>query len=128
MRATDILAAFVGLALLPGCATLTGVATGAFTGAVDAPAEAYRQNREAFLKYPALFGLDALFIGPVGFVSGPGFGLVKGASLDVQCAIGLMDYPQVFNSYGPASIWRPWTLQWPAHRPAPPEENKPVGS
>jgi hypothetical protein len=120
MRATAILAAFVGLALFPGCATITGVATGAFTGAVDAPAEAYRQNREAFLKYPALFGLDVLFLGPVGFASGPAFGLVKGVSLDVQCAIGLMSYGPVFHSYGPASIWRPWTLRWQARNlPAP---------
>lgn len=123
MRATAILAAIVGLSLLPGCATVTGVATGAFTSAVDAPAEAYRQNREAFIKYPALFGLDAIFIGPAGFVSGPAFGLVKGASLDVQCAIGLMDYEQVFHTYDQASIWRPWTLRWQAHTPTPPGDN-----
>jgi len=127
MGATAILAAFVGLALLPGCATVTGVATGAFTGAIDAPAETYRQNREAFLAYPALFGLDALFIGPVGFATGPAFGLIKGASLDVQCAVGLMSYEQVFHSYGRASIWRPWTLRWPAGSPPlPPSPARPT--
>ena len=32
--------------LTGGCATLTGLATGAFTGAVDAPAEVYRAQVE----------------------------------------------------------------------------------
>ena len=107
------LAALVALMLLPGCAAVTGVATGAFTGAVDLPAETYRVHRETFHRYPYLFGLNVFFVGPVGFAGGPVAGLIKGASLDVQCAIELMDYHEVFHTYRPASIWRPWTFYWP---------------
>jgi hypothetical protein len=41
---------------------ITGTATGALTGAGDAPAETYRANREAFKQNPVLFGFDAVVI------------------------------------------------------------------
>jgi hypothetical protein len=98
--------------LAGGCATVTGTVTGALTGAVDAPAETYRHNREAFEKEPMLFGVNALGMGAVGIVTGPVFGLGKGLSLDVQCLIGQMDYRTVFRSYDEPSIWRPHTVHW----------------
>ena len=98
--------------LLCGCATVTGAVTGAFTGAVDAPAETYRHNREAFEKYPILFGVDVLVMVPAGIITGPLFGLGKGAALDVQCMMDDMEYGEVFGSYGKTSIWRPYTLNW----------------
>jgi len=46
-------AALTGLVLLsPGCATLTGLVTGAFTGAVDAPAQVYRYHHATFDYHP----------------------------------------------------------------------------
>ncbi len=100
--------------LLSGCAMITGTVTGAFTGAIDAPAETYRHNREAFAEHPILFAPDALIMGPVGIVIGPIFGLSKGVALDVQWTIGQVDYADVFGSYGKVSIWRPYTLSWPS--------------
>jgi len=100
-----------------GCATVTGTLTGAFTGAVDLPAETYRHNRETFHEYPIVFGLDALILGPVGVVTGPVMGLAKGVALDVQWCAGQVNYGDVFGGYGPTSIWRPHTLQWPSKAP-----------
>lgn len=102
--------------LAGGCATVTGTVTGALTGAVDAPAETYRHNREAFEREPMLFGLNAVGMGAVGIVTGPIFGLGKGLSLDVQCLIGQMDYGTVFWSYDKPSIWRPHTVRWPSKK------------
>ncbi len=98
--------------LCSGCAGITGAVTGAFTGAVDAPAETYRHNTEAFEKYPILFAPDVLLMGPAGIITGPLFGLSKGVALDVQCMMGDMKYGEVFGSYGETSIWRPYTLNW----------------
>jgi uncharacterized protein YceK len=113
MRLVSILAVLAAAVLLSGCATITGTATGAFTGLVDAPAETYRHNSEAFHEHPMLYGLDALVIAPIGAVTGPVFGFVKGISLDLQWVVGQVEYGDAFGSYGPASIWRPHTVQWP---------------
>ncbi len=95
-----------------GCATVTGAATGLPTGTIDAPAETYRHNRQAFDNYPFLHGLNVLVMAPVGAVTGPVWGFGKGIALDVQCAIGHQKYENVFKSYDNPSIWRPYTLQW----------------
>jgi len=113
MRTLALLLALASVAFLAGCATITGTATGPLTGAVDAPAETYRHNQQAFQEHPMLYGLDVLVIAPVGIVTGPVFGFVKGVSLDVQWVVGHADYGEVFGTYGPASIWRPHTIQWP---------------
>ena len=95
-----------------GCAMIAGTATGAATGMIDAPAETYRHNTEAFENNPILFGLNALVMGPIGIVTGPVFGFGKGLSLDIQCAIGQVDYEDVFRTYSRRSIWRPHSLGW----------------
>lgn len=105
-----LLPAFV--VLFSGCATVVGTVSGAPAGAIDAPAETYRHNREAFDEFPVLHGLNVLVVAPIGAVSGPVLGLCKGLSLDVQCALGHQNYSNVFGTYGNASIWRPYTLQW----------------
>ena len=97
---------------LSGCAMIIGTATGALTGAVDAPAETYRHNREAFAEYPILFTPDVLVMGPLGIATGPLFGFAKGLALDVQWTIGDVRYGEVFSSYKEESIWRPHTVKW----------------
>ncbi len=99
---------------LSGCAMIMGTATGALTGAIDAPAETYRANRDAFAEYPVLFTADALVMAPLGMATGPLFGLVKGMALDIQWVIGQVEYGDVFFSYGRESIWRPHTITWPS--------------
>ena len=116
-----IVGAFVLAAMLllcSGCAGITGLVTGAFTGAVDLPAETYRQNRLAFDRNPMLYGLDGIVLGPCGVAGGPVIGFVKGISLDIEWVTGKIGYGVVFGSYRPASIWRPWTIIWPS-RPMP---------
>jgi len=98
--------------LLSGCATVTGAVSGLPMGAIDAPAETYRHNQEAFDNHPILHGPNVLVMVPVGAATGPVLGLVKGISLDVQCATGRQNYRNVFRTYDEASIWRPFTLQW----------------
>ena len=118
-----IMGAFVLAAMLlvcSGCAGITGLVTGAFTGAVDLPAEAYRQNQLAFERNPMLYGLDALVVGPCGIAGGPVIGFCKGISLDVEWVCGKTGYGDVFGSYKEASIWRPWTINWPSAAPAGP--------
>jgi hypothetical protein len=95
-----------------GCATITGTVTGAGTGLVDLPAETYRHNCEAFEKYPILYGLNAVVIGPIGCVTGPLMGFVKGASLDVQWLVDHVSYADAFGSYAAPSVWRPHTIRW----------------
>ena len=115
-----VIGAFVlaaALMVCSGCASLTGLITGAFTGAVDLPAETYRQNRLAFEQNPMLFGLDVFVVAPCGIVGGPVVGFVKGASLDVEWVTGKIGYGVVFDTYRDASIWRPWTIYWPSRRP-----------
>jgi hypothetical protein len=70
-----------------------------------------------FADYPILFSVDALVMGPLGFVTGPLFGFGKGLALDIQWVINQVDYSEVFASYRPTSIWRPFTLAWPVKVP-----------
>jgi len=79
---------------------------------VDAPAEVYRHNREAFTEHPIWFAPDALIIGPIGIATGPLLGMAKGLALDIQWVLDQMDYSEVFASYREQSIWRPHTLKW----------------
>jgi hypothetical protein len=128
-----VIGAFVLAAMLmacSGCAMITGTVTGAFTGAVDLPAETYRQNRLAFEQHPMLYGVDCLIVAPCGIVGGPVVGLVKGVSLDIEWVCGKMGYGVVFGSYREASIWRPWTINWSSPAPVnvanPPNPVNPV--
>jgi hypothetical protein len=117
-----VMGAFVLAAILlacSGCAGITGLVTGAFTGAVDLPAETYRQNQLAFEHNPMLYGLDVLVVAPCGLVGGPVIGFCKGLSLDVEWICGWMRYGQVFGTYREASIWRPWTIKWSYVPPKP---------
>jgi hypothetical protein len=116
-----IMSAFVLAAMLlacSGCATVTGLVTGAFTGAVDLPAETYRQNKVAFEQNPMLYGVDVIVLAPCGIVGGPVVGLVKGVSLDIEWVCSKVRYGQVFGTYHEASIWRPWTMKWHSAAPA----------
>lgn len=113
MRFLCLAALVVALFTVTGCATIMGTATGALTGAVDMPAEAYRHNKMDFENQPMLYGLDVLFLSPVGIVLGPLTGFVKGVSLDVGWIAGKVSYGDVFLSYREASIWRPHTYYWP---------------
>lgn len=101
-------------ALLPtgGCATMTGLVTGAFTGAVDAPAQVYRHNRGEMTRHPEYWIYDVLILGPIGFAAGPLAGLAKGFGLDMQWLLGQVEYKDVFGGYGRESIWRPYTIHW----------------
>jgi hypothetical protein len=116
-----IMGAFVLAVLLlacSGCAGLTGLVTGPFTGAVDLPAETYRQHSLAFEQNPMLYGLDAIVVGPCGIVLGPVAGFIKGISLDVEWVCGKVNYGQAFGTYNEASIWRPCTIKWSGRAPA----------
>src|SRR5688572_4566616 len=70
-----------------GCATTTGLVTGAFTGAVDLPAEVVRHHDTTFDGNPILLSPTVLVLAPVGFVSGPIMGLIKGFALDIEWLI-----------------------------------------
>jgi hypothetical protein len=111
------------LLLSSGCAGITGLVTGPFTGAVDLPAETYRQNSLAFEQNPMLYGVDAIVVGPCGIVLGPVAGFIKGISLDIERVCGKVSYGQAFGTYNETSIWRPCTIKWsgtaPAHPVAP---------
>jgi len=120
-----IAALAVGLCAGAGCATVTGTVTGAVTNAIDCPAENYRANRERFDEVPVLHSLNAVVLGPVGFATGPVFGFAKGLALDIQWVMGQMEYEDVFRTYGPASIWRPFTFSWPVKGPSA-EESAPL--
>jgi hypothetical protein len=117
MKTVGVLVLVAMLLLCSGCAGITGLVTGAFTGAVDLPAETYRQNRLAFDRNPMLYGLDGIVLGPCGIAGGPVIGFFKGISLDIEWVAGKVGYGAVFGSYKEASIWRPWTITWPS-RPA----------
>ena len=114
MKTLGAVALVFALVACSGCAMITGVVTGPFTGAVDLPREAYFQHTQSFYENPMLFGLDALIVGPCGIVVGPVAGLVKGASLDVEWVCGKVDYSEVFGTCNEASIWRPCTICWPS--------------
>ena len=102
----------VALFTLTGCATIMGTGTGALTGMVDLPAQAYRLNKPAFENHPMLFGVTTVVLAPVGIVLGPVSGFFKGVSLDVQWVTGKVRCGDVFFSYNNASIWRPHTYYW----------------
>ena len=113
MRTLFIALLIPGMILPMGCATVTGTVTGAFTGMVDAPAEVYRHNRVYFAENPMMYGANVVFVGTVGLLTGPIVGFFKGVSLDVQWMMGHVSYSDAFGTYGPASIWRPFTCFWP---------------
>lgn len=111
-------AAVVLLALLlslgtQGCATLTGLVTGAFTGAVDAPAQVYRYHRSYFDRNPIYWPFNVFLFVPVGIAAGPIVGFGKGLALDIQWAfLDQVSYGRVFGSYRESSVWRPYTIHW----------------
>lgn len=112
MRVFRILVVAAGLYVLTGCASLTGLVTGPFTGAIDAPAQVYRENTQWFDDYPITWSLNVLVISPIGIVLGAPVGFAKGVAIDTQWVIGHIDYGMSFGNYGDASIWRPYTWQW----------------
>jgi hypothetical protein len=95
-----------------GCASMTGLVTGAFTGAVDAPAQIYRLNRGEFDRHPEYWVWNLLVFVPVGIAAGPIAGFAKGVGLDVGWFLDRVNYDRVFNTYREASVWRPYTLHW----------------
>ena len=95
-----------------GCATVTRLATGAFTGAVDAPAQVYRTHREGFAEDPIYWPLNVCIFVPLGIAFGPLVGFCKGVALDCGWVVGKTDYAQVFGGYAEPSIWRPYTIHW----------------
>jgi len=109
-----------GLALLcglwlagaSGCATLTGLVTGGFTGLVDAPAQMYRYHEGEFNRHPEYWPYNILFVSPVGMGFGPLAGMAKGIALDVEWCLGEVSYGRVFGSYRDVSVWRPYTIHW----------------
>jgi len=100
--------------MLPSCATVTGVATGAFTGFIDLPNEIIAENQ---LRADAEgTWIVAMFAAPVGFVLGPAFGLVKGVGVDINTAVGNVSSSEAFGTYERVSIWRPYTFDWDTRR------------
>ncbi|MEZ0230942.1 MAG: hypothetical protein ACAI25_20150 [Planctomycetota bacterium] len=95
-----------------GCAALTGLTTGAFTGAVDAPAQVARHYHGEFDRNPIYYFFDVVFFVPVGIVFGPAAGFAKGLSIDVMWLVGKQQYGPVFGTYEEPSIWRPYTIHW----------------
>ena len=95
-----------------GCAAMTGLVTGAFAGAVDAPAQVYRTHRDGFAEDPIYWPLNIFVFVPLGIFFGPLVGFCKGMALDCEWVIGKQTYGPVFGSYEEASIWRPYTIHW----------------
>ena len=96
--------------LLPSCATVTGLVTGAFTGFVDLPNELIHKNKldpESGETWAV-----AIALAPVGFALGPLFGLIKGIGLDVSASRGTTTTSEQFSTYGRVSVWRPYTFHW----------------
>lgn len=111
-RALGLLLALV-LVTSPGCASFTGLLTGAFTGAVDAPAQVYRSHRSLFDRHPEYWPFNLIFFVPVGIAAGPIVGFGKGLALDVQWAfLDQVSYGKVFGTYREPSVWRPYTIHW----------------
>ena len=109
------LCGFLGLWLVatsPGCAAMTGMLTGAFTGAVDAPAQVYRYHRGEFDRHPELWVYNLLLFIPLGIAVGPLAGFAKGIGLDVQWLLNQLTYPKAFTTYKDESVWRPYTIHW----------------
>lgn len=118
VRAQRLLAAVLALGVLvgsgPGCAcTLTGLVTGAFTGAIDAPAQVYRHHHAAMDRHPEYWVYNVLLFFPLGLAAGPLAGLAKGVALDIQFWIlDKIGYEKAFTTYKDPSIWRPYTIHW----------------
>ncbi len=113
-RRSALVSALLALCLVtsPGCATLPGLLTGAFTGAVDAPAEVYRHHRGVFEHNPIYWPFNLVVFVPLGIATGPLVGMCKGIALDVQWLLDQMGYERVFQTYREPSIWRPFTIHW----------------
>lgn len=112
MLAPSLLLLALPVGLGTGCATITGIVTGAPTGLVDAPSQVYRHNSDDFDEHPEYWAFDILIVAPLGFVLGPVVGLVKGVAADVRNLTGKTPLEDVWGSYGDASIWRPWTFHF----------------
>ena len=91
---------------------MTGLVTGAFTGAVDCPAEIYRHHQLEFLEHPSYWPVNIIVFVPVGIVLGPITGFAKGVALDMEKLLRQTDYGAVFGSYDQVSIWRPYSFGW----------------
>ena len=103
----------IGATLLtPGCATLPGLLTGAFTGAVDAPMQVYRYNRSEFNRTPIYWAFNVVVLVPAGIIAGPLAGLVKGIATDIQWLLGQTSYKRSMTTYRDYSLWRPFTIHW----------------
>lgn len=111
-RAALTLATLLLLVSSHGCATLTGLVTGAFTGAVDAPAQVYRCNRSDFHQNPIYWPFNIITFVPVGLAVGPLAGMGKGLALDIEWLIDRTSYRKAFGTYREPSIWRPYTIHW----------------
>jgi len=98
------------LGITPGCATVTGIVTGAPMGLVDAPSQVYYHGKKSFDEHPEYWAINVLIIAPLGFALGPAAGLVKGIAADMRCLTGQTSYGEVFRSYGQERVWRPWTI------------------
>jgi hypothetical protein len=102
-----------GLFSTSGCAAFTGLVTGAFTGAVDAPAEVYRTHRGEFTRNPIYWPFSLFFFVPLGIAVGPLAGFGKGLAIDVESVIlDKTTYGEAFGTYKEPSVWRPYTLHW----------------
>ncbi len=95
-----------------GCATVVGTLTGAETGLVDAPAQAYRNNSKKFDDHPEYWAFNVLIVAPLGFAFGTVAGLVKGVAADVRCLTGKTELHDVWGTYGGPSIWRPYSFSF----------------
>ena len=100
------------LTLSPGCATLTGLVTGPFTGAIDAPAQVYRHHRAHMDRHPELWFFNLIVFFPAGLASGALAGLIKGVGIDIQWALSQLGYDKAFKTYKEPSVWRPFTWHW----------------
>ena len=96
----------------PGCATVAGFVSGAFTGAIDAPAQVYRKHRSFMDHHPIYWVFNVLFVAPMGFLFGPLVGAAKGLALDIHLLLGRAHAERVFATYRNASVWRPYTIHW----------------
>ena len=116
MRVAAVLGLLLVVVAVSGCATVTGTVAGPVTGFVDIQTRTYHENQEAFDRNPMLYGLSCVVAGPCGFVTGPLCGFFKGGSLDIERLVGKLDaksYSDAFGTCGLASVWRPFTWEWP---------------
>ncbi len=114
LRRLALACTFAVAASLQGCATVTGVVTGAFTGFVDLPSEIVR-TQDMKTDAASTWGI-VILAAPVGFGLGPLFAFVKGVALDVSAASGTLTLHDEFGTYGRASVWRPFSYDWQPKR------------